>query len=429
MVVWILVVVFWRYVSLARSRRRLLCPFSCTCSMRRGHAPPYAVSAGASFGHGPRHPAPSRQHRPAARRHRTAIYLRRTRAPTNREPKDHEKNRHHRRGKLRHGAGRRARPQPPAAPPLALGARRRRLAGAARRPRKLRLPAGHAHSGRHPKSPAISAKRLLARRSSSAWCLPRTPARRTRAMLPHLDAKASRNTIFVSATKGLEHDSLARMSEVIAEVIGEKFAPRLAVLSGPSFALEVARGDPTAVVIASPRFASAPPKFRSEFSGSTLRLYTNDDVVGVEVGRRGEKRHRYRRRRLCRTGLGRKHHRRAGDSRSFRNDAAGDRLLAAGAIPLPGSPVLATCAYGYRLAKPQSFGRRGIGQGPHAAPRSCPTCAWWPKAWAQPPRHLRWRSRHRVEMPITEQMYAVLHQGRSPNAAIRELMERHLKKE
>ena len=68
----------------------------------------------------------------------------------------------------------------------------------------------------------------------SAWRLPPTPASTYRAMLPHLDAKTSRNTIFVSATKGLEHDSLARMSEVIAETIAENFVPRLAVLSGPA---------------------------------------------------------------------------------------------------------------------------------------------------------------------------------------------------
>jgi len=103
------------------------------------------------------------------------------------------------------------------------------------------------------------------------------------AMLPHLDASRAAHTLFVSATKGLEHESLARMTAVITEVIGQKFPPRVAALSGPSFALEVARGDPTAVVIASGDLQIA-VEIQREFSGSTLRLYTNDDIVGVELG-------------------------------------------------------------------------------------------------------------------------------------------------
>src|SRR5579872_7023938 len=67
------------------------------------------------------------------------------------------------------------------------------------------------------------------------------------AMLPHLNSKMR----FVSATKGLENGTLLRMSEVAREVIDRRFQPRIAVLSGPTFAKEVARGEPTAVVISS----------------------------------------------------------------------------------------------------------------------------------------------------------------------------------
>src|SRR5271170_4285427 len=66
-------------------------------------------------------------------------------------------------------------------------------------------------------------------------------------MLPHLDAGMR----FVSATKGLENGTLQRMSEVARDVIGQKFTPRITVLSGPTFAREVARGEPTALVISS----------------------------------------------------------------------------------------------------------------------------------------------------------------------------------
>jgi glycerol-3-phosphate dehydrogenase (NAD(P)+) len=89
--------------------------------------------------------------------------------------------------------------------------------------------------------------------------------------------------IFVSATKGIETVRHMRMSEVIESVIGRRFSPRLTVLSGPSFAREVALGDPTAVVIASAD-RDAAKVVQQEFSSKTLRLYTSSDVVGVELG-------------------------------------------------------------------------------------------------------------------------------------------------
>jgi glycerol-3-phosphate dehydrogenase (NAD(P)+) len=100
------------------------------------------------------------------------------------------------------------------------------------------------------------------------------------AMLPHLTS----STILVSATKGLEQGSLLRMSEVIDRVVRAKFEfPRVAVLSGPTFAREVAAGNPTAVVVASsdPEVARC---VQEAFSGPTFRLYTNADPAGVEVG-------------------------------------------------------------------------------------------------------------------------------------------------
>lgn len=109
-----------------------------------------------------------------------------------------------------------------------------------------------------------------------------TPSHVTRAlysqMLPHL-APAM---LFVSATKGLENGTLARMSEVIQQVVGARFSPRVAVLSGPTFAREVAGGEPAALVIASDdrELNSA---IQLAFSGPTFRLYTNDDPVGVEL--------------------------------------------------------------------------------------------------------------------------------------------------
>jgi glycerol-3-phosphate dehydrogenase (NAD(P)+) len=98
-------------------------------------------------------------------------------------------------------------------------------------------------------------------------------------MLSHLRPEM----IFVSATKGLDTHRLMRMSEIIGSVVSQKFSPRLCVLSGPSFAREVIRGDPTAVVVAS-EDREAAQLVQREFSSRVLRLYTSTDVVGVELG-------------------------------------------------------------------------------------------------------------------------------------------------
>ncbi len=87
--------------------------------------------------------------------------------------------------------------------------------------------------------------------------------------------------VLVSATKGLEADSLARMSVVMADETGGRHP--IAVLSGPSFALEVARGLPTAVVVASAH-AEATTRVQDALKGPALRLYGSDDVTGVEFG-------------------------------------------------------------------------------------------------------------------------------------------------
>jgi glycerol-3-phosphate dehydrogenase (NAD(P)+) len=98
-------------------------------------------------------------------------------------------------------------------------------------------------------------------------------------MLSHLRPEM----IFVSATKGIDTDRVMRMSEIIESVVGRRFAPRLCALSGPSFAQEVVRGDPTAVVLASRERAVA-HLVQKEFSSRTFRIYTSTDVAGVEIG-------------------------------------------------------------------------------------------------------------------------------------------------
>ena len=98
-----------------------------------------------------------------------------------------------------------------------------------------------------------------------------------RAAAPHL----AHGAVLVSATKGLEADTLLRMSEVAAHEIGSRHP--VVVLSGPSFAAEVAQNLPTAVLAASSH-ASAIELVQAEFRGPAFRIYGSDDVVGVEIG-------------------------------------------------------------------------------------------------------------------------------------------------
>jgi glycerol-3-phosphate dehydrogenase (NAD(P)+) len=89
--------------------------------------------------------------------------------------------------------------------------------------------------------------------------------------------------ILVSATKGVENQTLMRMSEVIEDTLRDKFKPRVTVLSGPSFAREVVNGDPTAIVAASSDL-SCSEEVQCALSSPAFRIYTNSDVVGVEIG-------------------------------------------------------------------------------------------------------------------------------------------------
>jgi glycerol-3-phosphate dehydrogenase (NAD(P)+) len=88
--------------------------------------------------------------------------------------------------------------------------------------------------------------------------------------------------LFVSAAKGIENDTLMRMSEVVIDVLGARFTPQVAAMSGPTFAPEVARGEPTALVVASPD-EKLRQMLQNELSAPGFRLYTND--------RRGRQKH------------------------------------------------------------------------------------------------------------------------------------------
>jgi glycerol-3-phosphate dehydrogenase (NAD(P)+) len=115
----------------------------------------------------------------------------------------------------------------------------------------------------------------------AAYVLSAVPSHGLRLVIREAASFIPRGVAIVSTTKGLEPESLRRMSQVIVEEAGEHHS--VAVLSGPSFAIEVARQLPTAVSVASAELDVA-KSVQHEFRGRSLRLYVTDDVAGVEIG-------------------------------------------------------------------------------------------------------------------------------------------------
>jgi glycerol-3-phosphate dehydrogenase (NAD(P)+) len=107
------------------------------------------------------------------------------------------------------------------------------------------------------------------------------PSHHYREVLTSLRGHVRDRVKVISGTKGIENESLQRMSEVTTDVLGEQLTA-FAVLSGPTFALETARGDPTAAVIAS-KDAELAQEVQQVMSSASLRLYHSNDVVGVEL--------------------------------------------------------------------------------------------------------------------------------------------------
>ncbi len=107
------------------------------------------------------------------------------------------------------------------------------------------------------------------------------PSQALRGALGDLRAHLPENTILCCAAKGVEENTLLTMDEVMSEVLESD--RRICVISGPSFAAEVARGEPTAVVVAG-KDPAATKTVAAAFHGSSFRVYHSDDVVGVEIG-------------------------------------------------------------------------------------------------------------------------------------------------
>lgn len=108
------------------------------------------------------------------------------------------------------------------------------------------------------------------------------PSQVTRAVLERIGPE-HRDKVFIGASKGIENTTLMRMSQVVADVLGEEVMDRYVSLSGPSHAEEVGKGIPTSVVVAS-RDLKVAHEVQQWFSGPSFRAYRTEDVVGVELG-------------------------------------------------------------------------------------------------------------------------------------------------
>lgn len=250
------------------------------------------------------------------------------------------------------------------------------------------------------------------------------PSEHLRATYEHFAPLLRAGQLIVSATKGIEDQTLLRMSEVIHQKLTEQSLDLpVGVLSGPSFAHEVAAGSPTALTIASTNSALA-SKVQREFSGTTLRLYTNDDVVGVELG--GALKNVIAIASGIVTGLGLGHNTAAalitrGIAETTRLAVAceGRRETLAGLSGI-GDLVL-TCTgalsrnrtVGIELGKGRQLNEILEGLNGKVAEGVRTTFAAVGLA-----------KKHGIEMPITEQMAAILSAKKSPPEAIRELMAR-----
>jgi glycerol-3-phosphate dehydrogenase (NAD(P)+) len=253
------------------------------------------------------------------------------------------------------------------------------------------------------------------------------PAAHARSVYRFILPNLLRGTPIVSATKGLEPATHARMSEVISQVVSREYPVRIAVLSGPSFASEAADGQPTAVVLASSDIALA-DELQEEFAAPNFRLYTNDDVVGVELA--GAMKNVIAIAAGVCQGLGLGHNplaalitrglaemTRLAIALGARQETLGG-LAGLGDLVLTCTGALSRNRYvGVELGKGRSLAE--ILEGIKVVAEGVGTAG----------ALLALAREAGVELPITEQVSAILDGRRSPREAIRTIMDRPLKRE
>src|SRR5205814_6643447 len=252
------------------------------------------------------------------------------------------------------------------------------------------------------------------------------PSHHYRTVLTQLRDRVTQPVTIVSGTKGIENETLERMSEITSAVLGDRLKA-FAILSGPTFAIETARGDPTAAVIASNDLECA-QAIQRVMSCTTFRLYHSNDVAGVELA--GSLKNVIAIAAGVLEGLG----------LGYNTTAALITLglhevmklgIALGARPetfagLAGMDDLFLTCTG-SLSRNRSVGV-ALGEGKPLQQILSET-----RAVAEGVRTSKsakeLAERHGIEMPITTEMYRVLYENESPRASVQRLMTRALKAE
>jgi len=239
------------------------------------------------------------------------------------------------------------------------------------------------------------------------------------------DGLADRTVVI--ATKGIEHSTLSLMSELFTEYMAGLEHRQLAVLSGPSFAHEVAARMPAAVVVASVSQGTA-TRVQQMFQGSNLRVYTSPDIVGLQVA--GSAKNVIAIAAGMSDGLGYGYNARAAlITRGAVEIARLGRAMGARTETFAGlagiGDLVLTCTGD--LSRNRTVGLRiGAGErlddirsGMRQVAEGIPNARCFHEL----------RSRYGVEMPIAEQVYTILYENKSPGDAVKELMARELKPE
>ena len=235
------------------------------------------------------------------------------------------------------------------------------------------------------------------------------------------------DAIIVSASKGIELETLMTVSQIYAEVLPPGLYRNFAVLSGPSFAREVAREMPTAVVAAAEEPTVA-GRVQTAFSTRLFRLYTNSDVVGVELG--GAVKNVIAIAAGIADGLGFGYNTRAAlITRGLAEMTRLGRAMGARAETFAGlagmGDLVLTCTGD--LSRNRSVGMK-LGEGKRLADILAETRMV--SEGVQTARSARELAlRMHVEMPITEKVYQVLYEDKPAREAVIELMTRDLKAE
>jgi len=236
-----------------------------------------------------------------------------------------------------------------------------------------------------------------------------------------------KNAVIVSASKGIEIDTLMPLSEIFKDVLPKEFHSRLCFLSGPSFAKEVAQKMPTAITLAC--YDPAIGKRAQEvLSNSYFRVYTNQDVIGVELA--GSLKNVVAIAAGALEGMGFGYNTTAalltrGLAEMARLGVAmGGKLTTFSGLAGMGDLVL-TCTGG--LSRNRTLGTRlGKGEKLDDIMKGAKTVAEGVKT-SKAARDLA--RKFNIEMPIVDEVYQILYEGKDPRLALKDLMTRELKEE